>query len=373
MSILAEPSVIRPRQQHFALLDGLRGLAALLVVLLHAVIPLDLSYLTPHAPLAVDFFFCLSGFVVGYAYEQRLLSTMSLRAFIVARLIRLYPLIAIGTLMGAALFGVQVLVAHQPLTPSFFFGLVCELLLIPNPFPIGLGWRECPPLDPPAWSLFFELLANIVYAVSLPVLRQRLLVLSLAVAAVVLLIHIFVMGEVSGGNYWSNLHGGFIRVAFPFLCGIWLFRRFQARSGTPLTGLANVTPVLLLGVLLFPVLPSVNWVFEAMAVLVLFPVIIEAAASASPGPRLTCLCLFAGRISYPLYILHFPIIKAFSYVARNNQLSGTAVVLLIFTELFTALSFAIIMMRVFDEPVRSWLQRKWVLRQPMSVVLHPSS
>ena len=80
---------------HYELLDGLRGVAALVVIWYHvfegfAASPVDQRF--NHGYLAVDFFFILSGFVVGYAYDDRWKRrTLSFGGFIKRRLIRLHP------------------------------------------------------------------------------------------------------------------------------------------------------------------------------------------------------------------------------------------------------------------------------------------
>ena len=51
--------------------------------------------------LAVDFFFILSGFVVGYAYDDRW-KTMRIADFLKRRFIRLHPMVIIGALIGAS-------------------------------------------------------------------------------------------------------------------------------------------------------------------------------------------------------------------------------------------------------------------------------
>ncbi len=59
---------------HYPILDGLRGVAAVLVVAFHVCEASSTSHLDQiinHGYLAVDFFFLLSGFVVGYAYDDR--------------------------------------------------------------------------------------------------------------------------------------------------------------------------------------------------------------------------------------------------------------------------------------------------------------
>ena len=70
-------------RHRFHLLDALRGLAAMLVVTFHT--PAQLKYFLnfPNSFLAVDFFFCLSGFVIAFSYEDRLKQSLSLRNFMV--------------------------------------------------------------------------------------------------------------------------------------------------------------------------------------------------------------------------------------------------------------------------------------------------
>ncbi len=124
-------------KQHFHILDGLRGIAALAVVVFHFmewIIPDFTQNFIGHGFLAVDFFFCLSGFVIAYAYDKRL-PQMGIRAFFTSRLIRLHPLVIIGTLLG--LLGLFLdpfadhASAHSPGNIALIF--VCALLMIPLP------------------------------------------------------------------------------------------------------------------------------------------------------------------------------------------------------------------------------------------------
>jgi peptidoglycan/LPS O-acetylase OafA/YrhL len=150
-----------PIRHHFATLDGLRGDAAIIVVTFHALHPFDHPLdsspsLTPHAPLAVDFFFGLSGVVIGYAYLTRLLTVMSLREFAAARVIRLYPLLLAGTMIGALVF----LAKSSGHLGELFTVVVLELALLPCSLGLGDGWPAgMAPLDTPAWSLSFEVLS----------------------------------------------------------------------------------------------------------------------------------------------------------------------------------------------------------------------
>ena len=77
-------------QPHIAILDGLRGIAALAVLAHHVGLMRNQSGLFSHAYLAVDFFFLLSGFVMGFAYESRMADGLSFVSFMRMRLGRLY-------------------------------------------------------------------------------------------------------------------------------------------------------------------------------------------------------------------------------------------------------------------------------------------
>ena len=94
---------------HYPLLDGLRGVAAIVVVWYHIFESFATSHLDQgvnHGYLAVDFFFLLSGFVLGYAYDGRW-GKMSTWSFIRRRLIRLHPMVIFGAIFGGALFYTQ--------------------------------------------------------------------------------------------------------------------------------------------------------------------------------------------------------------------------------------------------------------------------
>jgi peptidoglycan/LPS O-acetylase OafA/YrhL len=223
-------------KRHYLILDGLRGVASLMVVLFHlceANMPeQSLVQWINHGYLAVDFFFLLSGFVIAYAYDDRW-NRLSVKGFFKRRLIRLQPMVVMGMLVGAALFYFQQgpvfpLIAQTPVWQLLLVTLVgCTLLPLPISMDIR-GWQEMHPVDGPAWSLFFEYIANIAYALGLRKVSNRVLGVLVALAAAFLL-QLAVFGErgdLIGG--WSisaeQLHIGFARLLFPFLAGMLLMR-----------------------------------------------------------------------------------------------------------------------------------------------------
>lgn len=157
-------SAFADTKPHYELLDGLRGVAALLVIWYHvfegfATSPVD-QWLN-HGYLAVDFFFILSGFVIGYAYDDRWKSTMDVKGFFKRRLIRLHPMVVMGAVLGAVTFciqgceqwdGMQVAVSSVLLAILLNFFMIPAL---PGAAPEVRGNGEMFPLNGPAWSLFF--------------------------------------------------------------------------------------------------------------------------------------------------------------------------------------------------------------------------
>ena len=167
-------SVFSDSKRHYEILDGLRGVAAIMVVIFHLFETFNENnhqkQIINHGYLAVDFFFLLSGFVIGYAYDDRW-ETMTLKSFFKRRLIRLHPMIIMGMIVGAIgfYFGASTtvfpIISSVPVWKMLLYMLV-GFTLIPLPVPWDIrGWQEMHPLDGPAWSLFFEYIGNFLYAV----------------------------------------------------------------------------------------------------------------------------------------------------------------------------------------------------------------
>ena len=86
-------------KQRYEILDGLRGVAAIIVIIFHFFELYSFGnpakQIVNHGYLAVDFFYVLSGFVIGYAYDDRW-DRMSYWDFYKRRLIRLHPMVIIS-------------------------------------------------------------------------------------------------------------------------------------------------------------------------------------------------------------------------------------------------------------------------------------
>ena len=316
-----------PQASYFPLLDALRGMAALVVVLRHT------GYLwgglvLPHSYLAVDLFFLLSGVVVANAYEHRLRAGLTVARFSLIRLIRIYPLYALGSMLGlapvlAALAGL----APQPVQGPLALALASALLLLPD-----LAEPALFPLNPPAWSLFFELGANLVYAALLPHLGKRMLWLIVAACAAGLALVLLADpgAGLHGGYTPATLLTGGLRVGFGFFAGVLLWRAHLGRNparpvrapgGRAWQGAAGWLPVALAAALLLarPAAPLAPW-FDLGAVLLAFPALLYCAMQhgAMQGGLSARACAWLGALSYPLYVLHVPLARLVNGVLEKG-------------------------------------------------------
>ncbi|MCB0663040.1 MAG: acyltransferase [Saprospiraceae bacterium] len=366
-------SVFADSKKHFLILDGLRGVAALVVVLFHILEVFSggdhTKQLINHGYLAVDFFFVLSGFVMAHAYDDRW-SKMTYKAFFKRRLVRLHPLIILGMTVGAICF----YFGQSEIFPKIEETSLLQLLLvlaigytlIPLPPSMDIrGWNEMHPLNGPAWSLFLEYVANILHAFILRKLSKLVLGILVFFAAVAL-IHLAVTspnGDIIGG--WSlepeQLHIGFTRLLYPYMAGM-LLRRTLRFGNFKYAFLWS--SILLVGVLSIPRIGGsdvlwANGLYDALSVIIIFPIIIYIGASGELKSKTAQkISTFLGDISYPLYILHFPFIYLYFAWVYNNNISmsqgiGAGIGLFIFTILF---SYAAL--KFYDEPIRKWLAKK---------------
>jgi peptidoglycan/LPS O-acetylase OafA/YrhL len=376
-SAATSTTAIAPAKSHYVILDGLRGVASLMVVAFHLFEPFSdvnpVKQIINHGYLAVDFFFMLSGFVIAYAYDDRW-TRMTQREFYKRRLIRLQPMVVMGSLVGATLFYFQKgpvcpLIATTPVWQMLLVMLVgCTLLPLPISMDIR-GWQEMHPLNGPAWSLFFEYIANILYALGLRKLSKRALGAFVFLAAILLLQHAVFgeRGDLIGG--WSlnadGLHIGFARLLFPFFAGILLSRlgaRIQLKNAF---AIASLLLVVALSLPRFGATEHhwMNGLYEALCVIILFPIIVAIGAGEKrvDGLSIRVARLF-GDLSYPLYITHYPLIYIYTEWVVRNKPTGAQGVLPALLVAITAIAIAYTSLKLYDEPVRRWLSTRFLAK-----------
>jgi peptidoglycan/LPS O-acetylase OafA/YrhL len=318
---------------------------------MHGAQSFHIGYNPQAAALAVDFFFLLSGFVLANAYDERLdRRWVTWRKFMKLRFIRLYPMLLFGTTVGGLLALLNLC------DKQGFNGLAVLMLLLVTALsfaliPIGLVvGTDAYPLNNVAWSLFFEFVVSALYGGYFGRLKKGTLATFVAASGIAL-----IAMAVFGGPYYDigfknplAFLLGFVRVAYPFWAGVLLFRidRLQKLSSVPI-GVIGMVLVLLLA----PQDCSAS--YSLLLVLFVFPVLLTLAASARLSDSTARVCCVLGRLSYPLYLIHFPLLNMLPWERRLGLSPWGLLVVFAVASIVTAE----VLLIVFDEPVRTWLAK----------------
>lgn len=368
---------------HYELLDGLRGVAALLVLFYHIFEGLSFAAggtpitVINHGYLAVDFFFILSGFVISYAYDDRWGKTMTTGNFFKRRLIRLHPMIIMGVILGTITFFLQGGVqwdGTKVATSAVMLAMLCAMFFIPAVPGVSYEVRgngEMFPLNGPSWSLFFEYIGNILYALFIHRLSTKALTVLVGLLGIALAW--FTTFNVSGydmiGVGWTldtvNFFGGALRMLFPFSMGMLLARHFKPMN---VRGAFWICSVILLLFFCVPYIVtgnspiSLNGLFEAICILFIFPVLLWIGASGKTTDNFSSrVCKFLGDISYPLYAVHYPIMYLFYAWLIDHKLYTIAEAWPMALAVYLGnILLAYLCLKLYDEPVRKWLTKKFL-------------
>lgn len=360
----------------YDLLDGLRGVAALLVIWYHfgeGFATNAVDQMLNHGYLAVDFFFVLSGFVIGYAYDGRWQRGMTAGNFMLRRVIRLQPMVVLSVLFGAIAFLIQGSVKWDGTAVPLGWVLVSLLLalfMIPSHPMFASDVRgngEMFPLNGPSWSLFFEYIGSVMYAIWLHRLSTRALravVVASAVGLTACALYLNVSEGYSIGFGWSmggnglGLLAGFFRLSFSFSVGLLLTRGFRRRT---VRGAFWISSALIAAALSCPYIGSadgatpsaINACYDLCCTFFLFPAVVYIGACGITTDRFsTSTCEFLGRLSYPIYIIHYPIMYLFYSWVWANGLTFRQVWPVCIGLFVVIVLIAWAAMKFYDTPVR---------------------
>ena len=364
---------------HFNILDGLRGAAALMVVWYHifegfAFASGGAIETFNHGYLGVDFFFMLSGFVISYSYDDRWSKGLTTGNFFKRRLIRLHPMVVMGAIIGTISFLIGGSLRWDGTQTPFGWVMMAMLMgmfLLPAWPGAGYDVRgngEMYSLNGPTWSLFFEYLGNVLYALFIRKLSGR----GLAILAAVLGVAMgwFAVADVSGygmiGVGWTldavNFLGGLARMLFPFTLGMVLARNFKP---TKVRGIFWIASAVLFVLFSVPYIPAcgeicLNGAFEFLCILLLFPAIIWLGASGATTDKFsTATCKFLGDISYPLYVVHYPVMYLFyQWLIKEKIYTLGECWPVVLCVIGTSLALAWLTMKFWETPAREWLGEK---------------
>ncbi|MEQ7872913.1 acyltransferase [Sphingomonas sp. ASV193] len=316
-----------PSKRAFAAFDGMRGVAAIAVVFFHIGATIGIAQLAPFGYLAVDLFFMLSGFVVGNAYECKILSgELTWRRFMLIRIARLFPGLFLGCLIAWVI------------NPMANIGdALRAFALIPQ-----FGTNVLFPINPVLWSLFFELLINAIHGAVAKRLSTRILLIFLAVAGVAYIAAALYYRGPGLGWGRSTFLAGFARICWGYGVGLAVFRfraflpDFHSKPAVCVTAVALVLFSPNLGL----TAPQV-----AATLFVVFPACLVVGCLSNAEKNY----LFAllGAASYPLYAVHYPLIVLIERLGLIKQLlpwllAGLGII-----------AFAVALERFVERPMRN--------------------
>lgn len=362
---------------HYYILDGLRGVAALVVLIFHIFEAFATSHLDQrinHGYLAVDFFFILSGFVVGYAYDDRW-NKMTTKDFIKRRIIRLHPMVVVGAVIGAVTFywqGCSVWDVSVVSIGALLLATVLNMLLLPStPAMEVRGVGEMFPLNGPSWSLFFEYIGNILYAVFIRKLPTKALGILVFLAGCGLAAFAIFgpLGDLCIGYSLNatDFTGGSLRLLFSFSAGLLISRLFRPKA--KVKGAFWICSVLVVALLSMPRIGGaehlwMNGIYDTLCCIVIFPMLVYLGAAGKITNKYTSrLCKFLGDISYPLYMVHYPFIYIYYAWVKNNNLTFTESLPGAAATVVGSIVLAYVALKFYDVPVRKWLSERFLKRK----------
>lgn len=339
-------------------LDGIRGLAAICVAVHHTegFVGFDAA---PAAYLAVDLFFCLSGFVIGHAYERKLIQESSLSAndFALKRLIRLYPLYLLGLLLGVLAYAGMSLSRNQQIDPMLFAtSLIASMFFLPAIGGTSLKAPNLFPFNGPSWSLFLEIVINLAYGYAARMLSSGVLAVILIASWVWLAAQTLAHGSADLIPLDGALLSGFPRVLFSFTLGILMYRYRERLSPS---GIGKATAVIVIVVatafLVFQAPAAFVGIKDLIVITALFPIAVLVLYAAKFDGILRQPLLIAGEASYALYAIHVPLLGLLlgAWKAAGLGQAPAWAIFAIILPLIVVL--AIVVTRLYDEPVRKAL------------------
>lgn len=347
------------RTRYLPAVDGMRGVAAILVLDYHVALYFSFSkgalgsaVLIDHFYLAVDLFFIMSGFVIAHSFDARMAVGMTILEFMVIRLRRLYPMVLAGVFLGSLTLFAFLLLTPQIGLVRIEWAIGAGLLLLPTTALAEFKpWSF--PANSPHWSLSYEMIMSFAYAATFRFLKGRIFAFVTLSALFACIAVAYSNGGLNLGFRISDFAVASGRIVFPFFLGVALRRSRFFKPGTIRYGYVAI-PLLLL-IVINPI--PATLLYDTLAVTALLPALVWLTASAKPMARSDALAALAGEVSYPLYALHFPLVVAFSNCSKYLKLSHSQnLALAAFCAVF-ALIFSFFVYKTIDVPVRRYLGR----------------
>jgi peptidoglycan/LPS O-acetylase OafA/YrhL len=312
-----------------------------------------------HAYLAVDLFFMLSGFVVSHAYDRKLTSKkMSFWRFFLTRIIRLYPLYLLAALISALVFVPKNAFLQGDINTIIEYITALFFTLFYLPYKVS-GNNSLFTINGVTWSLFFELIINMIYAISRPFLSINRLKFIVMISGLYLAIQAILLDGIDYGYLWDwkALLIGTARATFGFSCGLLLHRIWLLKPTVSESTKNSILLLMLACISLgFVNISQLNGLIDCLSILIIFPFCVFLSAKTNPEKRALRLFELLGIISYPIYLLHDSLGAG---IAKATKLVGYDVEKFApysgFLLVASLILLSLLLDRFYDHPVRRYL------------------
>ncbi|WP_337267045.1 acyltransferase family protein [Oryzifoliimicrobium ureilyticus] len=360
-------NIAKTPKEFFLCLEGIRGIAAIVVATRH--IDYFNPVKTPMSFLAVDLFFVLSGFVIAYNYESKLRSgATSFASFIFSRLVRIYPLYILGSSIGLTCILLQNSSNLAGLSKDF--GLA--LFFLPD-----LAKLPIYPFNHPAWSLFSELAFSFIYAGLLVQRRSAIIAVTALISFVGFSYAVVSNGSADVGYQPSFFLFGLLRISCSFSIGVLIFRHrhyLEAKLRMPRIGAGTGTLLIYCVTFIALALPlprrlvGLTIAYDLFVVAVVFPILVVLALQCKPIGKAGSVSKLLGKISFPLYAVHAPLVIVCDLVFGSEALMKLAPASG-FLMLLAFIGISIALEKYFDAPIQRRRRRKLIAPLPPETVI----
>lgn len=375
----------------YEILDGLRGVAALMVVVFHLSEAFSYDPVFKHLNhgyLCVDFFYVLSGFVIGYAYESRMKSgQMSRWQFLKARFIRLQPMVLFGILLGAALFFFQECNYYAGIGDANVWYVIQNMVMSFFMIPVTPEFNvraneELFVLNIPQWSMIFEYLANFLFCLFVFKLGKKGLMALVGIFAVMIAdsaLSLNLFGMLQPHDYPCSLNAGWsltseqfyigiARVGFSFFTGLLLFRLVHKPSDDEVKP-SRVPVFAICSAIIITIVcidqiggyehPLYDGIFNLVCVALICPFTVYLGAKRiALSERTKHACDFLGQLSYPLYLAHYPVVYLFfTWMDTHHDAPFSKLAFVSTVTFLLCIAVGYCALKLWDEPVRKWLRK----------------
>lgn len=315
--------------QHFRSLDTLRGIAALAICLYHAHSIFGLDVLIPHAYLAVDLFFVLSGFILVQRYAPEIASNskkISLSDFAIIRLARLYPLYLLVSIIGALYFAAWLFVNGQLFAnlKNYILAIINSIIAIPylaKPFDeVGAIF----PFATQAWSIFWEIIVSLAFYFHIRYKNNYAFLISI-ISFCIFIIQTFASNTIDGGWQAQNFFIGGLRAFTGFFMGVFtaeIYAQIQNYNRKTKHNVFEFFTFVFLALTMAYCIFSKKSHFttEACLIFVGFPTIVIGAAGSQAPILNNKIGDFFGKISFSIYLLHGIMAAVFITILKKTSI-----------------------------------------------------